>query len=86
MDDGIYNTLGRNMNKMKVQKGSFTIEAVIWIPILLCIMLSVLQEGIQFYKESAEGEIPEHIQEWDVVSTFYGFWKIQELGEQWKDE
>ena len=71
---------------MKVQKGSFTIEAVLWIPLLLCMMLSVVQEGIQFYKESEQKEILEHIQEWEAVPVFYEFWKIKELGESWKDE
>lgn len=88
MDDRVYNALGRKTGDMKVQmqKGSFTVEAVIWIPLILCIMLGILQEGIQFYKESAEKEISEDIKEWDGVSAFYEFWKIKELGKEWNDE
>ena len=88
MDDRVYNALGRKTGDMKVQmqKGSFTVEAVIWIPLILCIMLGILQEGIQFYKESAEKEISEDIKEWDGVSAFYEFWKIKELGKEWSDE
>ena len=68
------------------QKGSFTIEAVIWIPLVLCMMLSVLQEGIQFYRESEEREFSEEVKTWDGVSRFYELWMIKELGEEWKNE
>lgn len=72
--------------KRYVQKGSFTIEAVIWIPLVLCIMISVLKEGIQFYRESEEREFLEEIKTWDGVSRFYEIWMIKELGEEWRNE
>lgn len=71
---------------MKMQKGSFTIEAVIWIPLMLCMILGVLQEGIQLYKESVEREISEEVSNWDGVSRFYDVWVMKELEEEIKDE
>lgn len=71
---------------MKMQKGSFTIEAVIWIPLMLYMMLAVLQEGIQFYKESAEKEISKDISEWNGVARFYDVWIFKEFGEELNSE
>lgn len=71
---------------MKMEKGSFTIEAVIWIPLILCMIISILQEGIQFYKESVEQELSEEVSNWDGVSRFYDIWGMKELGEEIKDE
>ena len=75
-----------NLSKKYFQKGSFTIEAVIWIPLVLCMMLSVLREGIQFYGESVEREFSEEVETWDGVSRFYELWMIKELGEEWNNE
>lgn len=71
---------------MKMYKGSFTIEAVIWIPLILCMMIGVLQEGIVFYKVCEERETLEEVRNWDGVSKFYDMWKLKELEEEYKDE
>lgn len=66
---------------MKLLKGSFTIEAVVIIPIILFLMISVLKQGITFYKATIERKIPETITSWDAVSTFYDVWVLKEMGE-----
>ncbi|MBR2046109.1 MAG: pilus assembly protein [Agathobacter sp.] len=66
------------MNRLK---GSFTIEAVIIIPMMLFMIIAVLEQGIQFYKESAEREVADVVTEWDAVSVFYDFWILKELGD-----
>lgn len=66
---------------MKLLKGSFTIEAVVIIPIILFLMISVLKQGITFYKATIERKIPEAITSWDAVSTFYDVWVLKEMGE-----
>ena len=66
------------MNRLK---GSFTIEAVIIIPMILFMIIAVLEQGIQFYKESAEREVADVVTEWDAVSVFYDFWILKELGD-----
>lgn len=69
---------------MRTQKGSFTIEAIIWISCMLFLMLGILQEGIGFYRESAEKNFSEDIENWDGVSRFYEVWMLKELGENYR--
>lgn len=71
---------------MKSQRGSFTIEAVIWIPLLLSMMLSVLHQGIIFYKESMYKEISQENKDWDVISRFHEAQVIKEIQEGTKNE
>lgn len=71
---------------MRMQKGSFTVEAVIWIPLMLFMMMSVLQQGIQLYKESVQKEISKEVSDWDGVARFYEAWILKELGEELEDE
>ena len=70
----------------KLQKGSFTIEAVLWIPLLLSVMLGALQQGILFYQEFANREISDEVKNWDAVSVFYECYVMKELGEEINDE
>jgi hypothetical protein len=69
-----------------MQKGSFTIEALIWIPLILCITIGILSEGIAFYEECVKEEISEDVKEWDGVSKFYQVWTMKEVGENLKSE
>jgi hypothetical protein len=78
--------IDRKVAAMKMQKGSFTIEAIIWISLILCIMVGVLQEGISFYGECVKEEISEDVKEWDAVSKFYQLWIIKEVGESLNSE
>lgn len=71
---------------MNKQKGSFTIEAVIWIPLVLCLMIGILQEGISFYEECVKKELSQEVRDWDGVSKFYELWAIKEIGEAVKSE
>lgn len=78
--------ISRNENNkwrdsVKSLKGSFTVEATIIIPIILFLMISVLKQGITFYKETIERESPDYITNWDAVSTFYDVWVLKEIGE-----
>lgn len=71
---------------MRPQKGSFTIEAVILIPVLICLMLAVLRQGIEFYEEFAQKEISEELIGWDAADQFYKVWILKELKEVIEDE
>mgnify|MGYP003304376426 CR=1 FL=1 len=86
MDFVTWNTHGRKGAGMKKQKGSFTIEAIIWVPIMLCLMLSSIKQGILFYEESIKSEGLQDLQTWDVVSKFYETWNLKELGEEENDQ
>ena len=63
------------------QKGSFTIEAIIWIPLFLSLMLCTIKEGLSFYEESVDCESMKELETWDGVSKFYEIWNWKELGE-----
>ena len=67
---------------MKMQRGSFTIEAVILIPLILCLMIGILQEGIYFYQKSIKEVMLEIVKEWNVVDRFYELWVLKELEEE----
>lgn len=71
---------------MRMQRGSFTVEAVIWIPLILSMMIGVLYEGIHFYNICVQHETSEQVKNWDSVSRFYDLWGIKELEEERKDE
>ena len=64
---------------MKAQKGSFTIEAIIWIPLMLSLMICTIKEGISFYERSVSDEKILEIQAWDSVSRFYEIWIWKDL-------
>ena len=71
---------------MRKQKGSFTIEAIIWIPLILCMMLCTIKEGLSFYEESIYCESTKELEAWDGVSRFYEMWILKELGDEADDE
>lgn len=69
-----------------MQKGSFTIEAVIIIPFVLVMLFQVLRIGINFYEQSMEAEISEDVKNWDSVSAFYKISVLKEQGEALENE
>lgn len=66
---------------MRKLKGSFTIEAIIWIPLMLCLMLYTIEEALSFYEESRRCEDIQELESWDGVSRFYEIWIWKELEE-----
>lgn len=61
-------------------KGSYTIEASIWVPTLLFCVTMVLRIGIALYEEIAKAELV--ADEMDIVQEFYNYQILGELGEQ----
>lgn len=68
---------------MKVynQKGSFTIEASLLIPMIIFMMMSAIQGGIDLYQESVERKAIYQLQNWDAVAVFYAL-QAAEAGEE----
>lgn len=54
-----------------MQKGSYTVEAAITIPILLMVFVMAMKVGILLYKESEEYEKEISLEKDWVVETFY---------------
>lgn len=53
------------------QKASYTIEAAIYIPIVLFVMFYSIEIGIDFWQESKERSVATYLQELDVTQEFY---------------
>lgn len=64
---------------MTMRKGSFTIEAVILIPLILGMLFQVLSLGIGFYERSMDEKVSKEFENWDSVSKFYQFSLLKEL-------
>ena len=71
---------------MKMQKGSFTIEASIYVPMLLWLLLLTMQSAISFYQQSVHREVYAGLEDMQVISEFYTYQIIKEIGEVWVDD
>lgn len=71
---------------MRMHRGSFTVEATIYIPLFLFLIMNVLSLGIVFFQESRTREENTAIQELDIVQEFYNYQILGEIGEEiWND-
>ena len=71
---------------MRMHRGSFTVEASIYIPLFLFLIMNVLSLGIVFFQESRTREGNTAIQELDIVQEFYNYQILGEIGEEiWND-
>lgn len=67
-------------------KGSYTIEAAIYIPILLFMFYQSLGIAIDYWQDSKEREVSEELLELDIVSEFYGYQILHEVGKEILDD
>lgn len=72
--------------KTRWQNASYTIEAAIYIPIILFVIFQTLQLGIGFWQTSKQREINENLQELDVVQEFYTYQILEEVGKEIIDD
>ena len=72
--------------RRKLQKGSFTIEAAIIVPITLFMMVTVVRYGIDFYQQSVERKPLEELEEWDAVGHFYEVESLKKLEEEMQND
>lgn len=72
--------------KRKKLKASYTIEAAIYIPIILFLLCQSLQISIDFWQESRNREVSRVLQELDIVQEFYTYQVIEELGKEFLDD
>lgn len=70
----------------KQLKGSYTVEAAIYVPIILFVLVQSLEIGIEFWQESREREINIFLQEVDVVKEFYGYQIMREVMEEMEND
>ena len=72
--------------KRKRMKGSYTIEAAIYIPIIMFILFQTLEIAISDWKDSREREIYAGLQRLDIVSEFYGYQILDEVRKEIVDD
>lgn len=67
-------------------KGSYTIEAALYIPMILFLMYQSVGFAVDYWKESRTREVSECLQELDIVKEFYGYQIIEEVGKELLDD
>ena len=65
---------------------SYTIEAAIYIPIILFMLMQTLDIAIDEWKESKERKIYVGLAQLDIVSEFYGYQILEEVQEEIEDD
>lgn len=68
------------------QKGSYTVEAAILVPLLVFLVMWALQLGIGFFEESRKREVCSELENLDIVKEFYNYQIIGEIGEELLDD
>ena len=72
--------------KKRWKKASFTIEAAIYVPVILFVLFQAVDMGIQFFEWSKTREINLRLQEIQVVEDFYHYQILGEMWEEMKDD
>lgn len=54
-------------------RASYTIEAAIYIPMVLFVLFHSIEIGIEFWQESKARNISSYLQEVDIVQEFYTY-------------
>lgn len=67
-------------------KGSYTVEAAVYIPIILFMLFHSLDIAIDFWQESREREISKQMEELDCVKEFYGYQILDEIRKEIRDD
>lgn len=67
-------------------KGSFTVEAAIYIPMILLLLFQSLDVAIDFWQESKQREVCEKLQSLDIVNEFYRYQILDEARKEIRDD
>lgn len=67
-------------------KASYTVEAAIYLPIILFVILQTLELSIAYWQKSKDREICEELQQLDIISDFYGYQIMDEVREEIVDD
>lgn len=67
-------------------KGSYTIEAAIYIPIIMFLLFQSLGIALDEWQKSKEREVCEALLEVDIVNDFYGYQIMDEIRKEIVDD
>lgn len=62
-----------------VHKGSYTIEAAVWIPLFLLVVYLALGTGIKLYREVADSALSDKTESLNIVQEFYNYQVLEEV-------
>lgn len=71
---------------MLSQKGSSTIEAAIWIPVLLSVFLLSLKTGLSIYSEIVHTGYSNQVKQMDMIQEFYNYQVLGEIIQEETDD
>lgn len=66
--------------------GSYTIEAAVYIPMIMFMLFFTIEIAIDNWQESKNREVSKVLQEIDVVSEFYGYQIVDEIRKEIQDD
>ncbi len=62
-----------------MNRGVYTIEAAIWVSLLLFIFMAAIGTGLTLYKEATQQEVSTDVEDYWAVSAFYTKNGIEEV-------
>lgn len=71
---------------MRYHKGSYTIEAAVWVPLLMLTVLLSLETGIKLYQEIRNRKYSEKIESLDILQEFYNYQVLEEVVQEVEDD
>lgn len=71
---------------MRYHKGSYTIEAAVWVPLLMLTVLLSLETGIKLYQEIRNRKYSEKIESLDILQEFYNYQVLEEVVQEVDDD
>lgn len=69
----------------KKVKGSYTLEAAVYIPMILFLLFGSLDIGIHYWQKSRERAVSQEVLQLDIVQEFYGYQVLEEIGKEMED-
>lgn len=70
----------------KKQRGSYTIEAAIYIPIIMCMLFQSIEIAIDFWQQSRTREVSEELRMLNTIEEFYTYQILDEIGKEIRDD
>ena len=71
---------------MLSQKGSYTIEAAVWVSLYLFMIAMTLKTGITLFSEIVTTGYHEKLQNMDMVQEFYNYQILEEIIQEVTDD
>lgn len=71
---------------MLSQKGSYTVEAAVWVSLFLMMIAIALKTGIALYTEVAKTGYNNKLQNLDTVQEFYNYQILEEIIQEATDD